>query len=95
MSENSTIDLVKCVIRECLKLEPTTEIPDDMEFRGGQHDVDSLDVLLIVTELERRFGISISDSEMSKEDFASVAALVALVDRLKSVNSASSALSEG
>ena len=84
MSEIATIHQVKDVIRECLKLEQSVEIPDEMEFRGGQYDVDSLDVLLIITELERRFGISISDGQMSKEDFASVATLAKLVERLDS-----------
>ncbi len=80
MPAHDTLNRVKNVIRTSLKLDGRVVLSDDMALAGGEHDLDSLDILLIVTGLEKEFGITINDAAMSKSAFESVASLAAFVD---------------
>ncbi|MFG0304695.1 MAG: acyl carrier protein [Phycisphaerales bacterium JB040] len=80
MSE-TTSETVRRVIRESLQLEADAEIPDDMELAGGEYDLDSLDMLLIVTNLEKAFGIKIANDDLGPETFSSVSTVVAFVEQ--------------
>ena len=80
-STTSTPDLsaVKAAVIETLGLEgrghtiePTTSLSSLPEF-------DSLAALELIVELERRFGITIEDDDVSGETFATVATIAALV----------------
>ncbi|MFZ4574776.1 MAG: acyl carrier protein [Phycisphaerales bacterium] len=75
MSTPETLDRVKAVIRRCLKLSPDATLEDRMPLHGGEYELDSLDILLIVTELEREFGIKIRDGSLDRAAFADVATL--------------------
>jgi acyl carrier protein len=77
-----TMDRVKTVIRICLQLDAETAIPDDMALMEGDYDIDSLDVLLIITELERAFDINIADGEMKKVDLVTIESLSSFIDSL-------------
>jgi 3-hydroxyacyl-[acyl-carrier-protein] dehydratase len=46
-----------------------------MPFAGGSVDLDSLDMLLLLTSIERQFGVRIPNSAVGKEVFQSVASL--------------------
>lgn len=59
-----------------MKLGPDAPIPPDMAFSGGDIDLDSLDILLLVTSVEKEFGVKIPSSEVGKEVFTNVATLV-------------------
>ena len=74
---------VKDVIRRCLKLDPASPIDDSMALAGGEYELDSLDILLIVTELEKEFGIKINDKGMNRESFTSVQTLGEFVERAR------------
>lgn len=80
-SSESTADTVKRVIRASLQLDPEVTIADDMALSGGEHDPDSLDMLLIVTSLEREFGIKIPNDRLGTEMFSSVQTIVSLIER--------------
>lgn len=82
MDTAETADRVRAVIRTCLKLDFTVELADDMVLLGGDHDVDSLDVLLMITELEREFGIKIRDGDMKDGDFATISSVSRLMSLL-------------
>ena len=64
------------ILRRDLKLGPDAPIPPDMAFSGGDIDLDSLDILLLVTSVEKAFGVKIPSSEVGKEVFTSVQTLV-------------------
>jgi acyl carrier protein len=81
MPSPENLSRIKNVIRRCLKLDPQTPIDDNMPLAGGDYELDSLDILLIVTELEKEFGIRINDKGMNRTVFASVEALGAFVER--------------
>lgn len=66
---------IKSILRRDLKLGPTAVIPDDMPFFGGDVDLDSLDMLLLVTSLEKQFGIKVPNEAVGKEVFQNVSTL--------------------
>jgi acyl carrier protein len=79
-SDVQTIETVKAVLRRDLKLGTDAQISDDMPLIGGEFDLDSLDILLLVTSIEKEFGVRMRDKEISRDAFKSVASLAAFVD---------------
>jgi acyl carrier protein len=82
-----TMARVQATIRICLKLDADTALPADMLLMGGAHDIDSLDVLLIVTELEREFDVVITDGAMQPTDLSTIEALCLFIDGLRTAAS--------
>lgn len=62
---------VKTIIRRDLKLGDV-EIADDMPFFSSTTDLDSLDMLLLVTSIEREFGIKVPSQEVGRSAFENV-----------------------
>jgi 3-hydroxyacyl-[acyl-carrier-protein] dehydratase len=76
-----TLDQIKVLLRRDLKLGPDIEIPDDMPFAGTAADFDSLDILLLLTSIEKQFGIKIPSEVVGKEVFKNVSTLAGYVER--------------
>ena len=54
-TENTTtIHRMKSLLKDELKLDPDVVLADDEALIGGDHDLDSLDVLLIISSVEKR-----------------------------------------
>jgi 3-hydroxyacyl-[acyl-carrier-protein] dehydratase len=70
---------IKSILRRDLKLGADADLPDDMPFFGGDVDLDSLDMLLLVTSIERGFGVRIPNEAVGKEVFQNVASLAKYV----------------
>lgn len=83
MQNVETLDRVKKVIRACLKLSEQAVLEDTMPLVGGEYDLDSLDILLIVTELEKEFGVKIKEGTMGKAAFKDIKTLGAFVEGLQ------------
>jgi 3-hydroxyacyl-[acyl-carrier-protein] dehydratase len=66
---------VQLILRRDLKLGPDAPIPPDMPFNGAEMDLDSLDILLLVTSIEKEFGVKIPSSEVGREIFTNVSTL--------------------
>ena len=66
---------VQTILRRDLKLGDNAPIPPDMPFFGSDMDLDSLDILLLVTSVEKEFGVKIPSSEIGKEVFQNVTTL--------------------
>jgi 3-hydroxyacyl-[acyl-carrier-protein] dehydratase len=66
---------VQLILRRDLKLAPDAPIPPDMPFNGSDLDLDSLDILLLVTSIEKEFGVKIPSSEVGQSIFENVATL--------------------
>jgi acyl carrier protein len=77
-----TTERIKRILRRDLKLPADATIDDAMPLVGGQFDLDSLDILLLVTSVEKEFGIKIASEKIGREAFASVATLAGFVDGL-------------
>jgi acyl carrier protein len=79
--EQPTIEAVKAMIRRDLNLEDDEPIADDTPLIGGEMDLDSLDILMLVTSIEKRYGVKIAGDEAGKAAFASVSTLADFIDQ--------------
>jgi len=83
-SESATMEALSAILRADLKLGPDVVIDREMPLIGGDHDFDSLDVLLLVTSIEKKFGIKIPNHDVGREAFANVGALARYITELRS-----------
>lgn len=79
-SNSSTIHRMKDLLREELKLDPDVVLSDDEVLIGGDHDLDSLDVLLIISSVEKEFGIKIANEKIGKDVFRDLSTLAQFID---------------
>jgi len=75
-----TLEQVKALLRRDLKLGDV-EIADDMPFFGTDVDLDSLDILLLMTSIEKQFKVKIPSEAVGKQVFQNVSTLAAYVDQ--------------
>jgi acyl carrier protein len=73
------LDQIKSILRRDLKLGPAADIPDDMPLVGGDMDLDSLDILLLVSSLEKQFSIKIPSEAVGRWVFTDVSTLAKYV----------------
>jgi len=74
-----TLEQIKAIIRRDLKLGDV-EIADDMPFFGADVDLDSLDILLLMTSIEKQFKVKIPSEAVGKQVFQNVSTLAAYVE---------------
>ena len=67
------------LLRRDLKLGGEVRIAPDMPLFGGEFDLDSLDVLLLVTSIEKEFGIKIPSEAVGQEVFQNLRTLTAYI----------------
>jgi 3-hydroxyacyl-[acyl-carrier-protein] dehydratase len=72
---------VTTIIRRDLKLGPDVPVTPDMPFFGGDADIDSLDILLLLSSIEKEFGLRIPSESVGREVFANVGTLVSYLER--------------
>ncbi len=72
---------VKAIIRRDLKLGPDIAIGDDMPFFGTDADVDSLDILLLLSSIEKEFGLKVPSEKVGREIFENVGTLVSFIEQ--------------
>jgi 3-hydroxyacyl-[acyl-carrier-protein] dehydratase len=73
-------DRIKTIIRRDLKLGPDIAITDDMPFFGTDADVDSLDILLLLSSVEKEFGVKVPSEKVGKEIFENVGTLTRFIE---------------
>ncbi len=72
---------VKAAIVRCLRMPITPdEIQADMPLFGEGLGLDSIDALEIVLELQRSFGVVVSDEQMGQRVLRSVRTIVDFID---------------
>jgi acyl carrier protein len=72
---------VKVAIVRCLRMPiKPEEIKDDMPLFGEGLGLDSIDALEIVLELQRSFGVEISDEQVGKRVLRSVGTIVTFIE---------------
>jgi len=75
---------VKEAIVRCLRLPlAPQDIADDVSLFGDGLGLDSIDALELVLELERLFGVKISDEQLGRRVLRSVSAIVELIEQTK------------
>ncbi|MDX1563906.1 MAG: phosphopantetheine-binding protein [Phycisphaeraceae bacterium] len=70
-------DKVRQLIRRDLKLADDIELDDQTPLFDGSLDLDSLDALLLVSSIEKAFGVKIPNEAIGQQVFANIASLVA------------------
>lgn len=84
----TTLEQLKTILRRDLKLGAAAVIPDDMPLIGGEMDLDSLDILLLVSSIEKHFGIKIPNEVVGRWAFQNVSTLAKFVqDNAKATGS--------
>jgi acyl carrier protein len=72
---------VKVAIVRCLRMPiKPQEIEDDMPLFDEGLGLDSIDALEIVLELQRTFGVEISDEQVGKRVLRSVSTIVGFIE---------------
>jgi acyl carrier protein len=72
---------VKVAIVRCLRMPiKPEEIKDDMPLFEEGLGLDSIDVLEIVLELQRTFGVEIADEQVGKRVLRSVSTIVGFIE---------------
>lgn len=77
----TTVERIKEILRRDLRLGDGEPIADDAPLVGSDLDLDSLDILLLVSSIEKSFGLRIPNDELDRGAFESVTSLSAFVER--------------
>jgi acyl carrier protein len=78
----SVKDQLKPIILNSLRITDLTpeDLRDDQPLLGGELEIDSIDVLQLVLEIERHFGIKLVQGGFNQKHFESVNALAAIIE---------------
>src|SRR5687767_13182214 len=79
-SHADTFRRVETIIRRDLKLGADVPVTPEMPFFGGDADIDSLDILLLLSSIEKEFGLRIPSEAVGREVFANVGTLVRYIE---------------
>ena len=71
VTRDQVADAVRTIIRTDLKFEGV-DLPDGLELVGSGLALDSLDLLMIVTGIEKRFGHKIAQRKLNRDTMATV-----------------------
>jgi acyl carrier protein len=86
--DTPTIDRIRVILRRDLKLGEDATISDHMALAGGEFDLDSLDLLLLLTSIEKEFGIKVVEGSIKREAFATLASLSAFIESAQAAKGA-------
>lgn len=73
------LEQLKTILRRDLRLGADATIADDMPLVGGPTDLDSIDILLLVSSIEKQFHIKIPNEAVGRSAFATVGTLARYV----------------
>ncbi len=76
-----TLRRIETIIRRDLKLGADVPVTAAMPFFGGDADIDSLDILLLLSSVEKEFGLRVPSEAIGREVFANVGTLVAYIEK--------------
>ena len=79
--ENTSQQLKEIIIAGLrIKDRIAADLSDDQQLLGGDLEIDSIDILQLILEIERRFGIKLVDGELDESDWRSIKTLAAAVE---------------
>jgi acyl carrier protein len=78
----SVKDELKSIILKSLRITDLTpeDLRDDQPLLGGELDIDSIDILQLVLEIERHFGIKLVQANFEPQHMESVATLAGIIE---------------
>jgi acyl carrier protein len=73
---------LKEIIIAGLRIKDRTadDLSDDQQLLGGDLEIDSIDILQLILEIERHFGIKLVDGEFDESAWQSIGTLAATVE---------------
>ena len=73
---------LKPIILNSLRITDLTpnDLRDDQPLLGGELEIDSIDVLQLVLEVERHFGIKLVQANFDQKNLESINALAAVIE---------------
>jgi acyl carrier protein len=73
---------LKSIILKSLRITDMTpeDLRDDQPLIGGDLDIDSIDILQLVLEIERHFGIKLVQANFEQQHLESVATLAGIIE---------------
>jgi acyl carrier protein len=83
MSDMASIkEQLKVLILKSLRITDLTpaDLRDDQQLLAGELEIDSIDVLQLVMEIERHFGIKLVQENFNQKNLESVNALAAVIE---------------
>jgi 3-hydroxyacyl-[acyl-carrier-protein] dehydratase len=75
------VNQLRVILRRDLKLGDNDPLPIDGRLFGGENDLDSLDMLLLITSIERQFKVRIADKAQGEQAFQSVGSLAKFIQQ--------------
>lgn len=78
----SVKEQLKPIILKSLRITDLTpeDLRDDQPLLGGELDIDSIDILQLVLEIERHFGIKLVHANFDQKHLESVNVLAAIIE---------------
>ena len=78
----NTAQQLKEIIIAGLRIKDLTaaDLSDEQQLLEGDLEIDSIDILQLILEIERRFGIKLVDGELDESDWRSIKTLAAAVE---------------
>lgn len=80
-SSASLKERIKALLRQDLKLGDDAQIDDQMPLIGGEFDLDSLDVVLLIGSIEKEFGVKLPKNADFMAMFGSVGSVVTFLEK--------------
>jgi acyl carrier protein len=73
---------LKPLILSSLRITDLTpeDLHDDQPLLGGELEIDSIDILQLILEIERHFGIKLVDGEFEEKAWSSIDTLSATIE---------------
>lgn len=75
-----TLNALELILRRDLKLGHDVPISSGTPLMGGDHDLDSLDILMLLTSVEKEFNIKIPNDAVRRDAFTNVGTLARYID---------------
>ncbi len=78
----SVKEQLKPLILKSLRITDLTpeDLRDDQPLMGGELEIDSIDVLQLILEIERHFGIKLVQANFDKKHFESIDTLATIIE---------------
>ncbi|MGA2740251.1 MAG: phosphopantetheine-binding protein [Bryobacteraceae bacterium] len=73
---------LKVIILSSLRVPDMSpaDLRDDQPLLGGDLEIDSIDILQLILEIERHFGIKLVSGKFEKEEWSSIDTLAATIE---------------
>ena len=75
-------DQLKAILLKSLRITDMTpdDLKDDQPLRGSDLEIDSIDILQLILEIERHFGIKLVSGKFDEESWATINTLAAMIE---------------